>query len=219
MLELSGIRKSFGTEDLRIEVLHGIDLVIPDGDYVAVMGPSGSGKTTLMNIMGLLDVPTEGSYRIDGTEVATLSDNARAEIRNQKIGFVFQAFNLLPRTTALENVFLPLLYAGTGRTERVRRATEALQRVGLGEKLKSTPNQLSGGQQQRVSIARALVVGPTLLLADEPTGALDSKTSEDVMKLFAELHAAGQSIVLITHDAAVAGHAGRTVRIHDGNLT
>ncbi|MFD0639064.1 ABC transporter ATP-binding protein [Catenulispora yoronensis] len=201
-----------------VHALRGVTLTVPTGDYVAIMGASGSGKSTMMNIIGCLDVPTSGSYRLDGIEVEQLSDRQLALVRNRKIGFVFQSFNLLPRTTALDNVELPLIYAGVGTAERRKRARAALELVGLGSRLDHKPNELSGGQQQRVAVARALVTAPALILADEPTGNLDSTSSADVMALFDRLHQAGRTIVLITHEHDIAEHADRAIRLMDGRI-
>ncbi|WP_370340165.1 ABC transporter ATP-binding protein [Catenulispora sp. MAP5-51] len=205
-------------EGTAVHALRGVSLTVPVGDYVAIMGASGSGKSTMMNIIGCLDVPTSGQYLLDGIEVEHLSDRQLALVRNRKIGFVFQSFNLLPRTTALDNVELPLVYAGVGTTERRQRARAALELVGLGERLNHKPNELSGGQQQRVAVARALVTAPSLILADEPTGNLDSTSSSDVMALFDRLHAAGRTIVLITHEHDIAEHADRAIRLMDGQI-
>ena len=201
-----------------VHVLKGIDLDIFKNQYVALMGPSGSGKSTLMNLLGCLDTPTEGSYVLNGSDVSALDDNALAEIRNNEIGFVFQTFNLLPRSTALENVALPLVYAGWGKEERIARASEVLIQVGLGDRMDHKPNQLSGGQRQRVAVARALVNKPALILADEPTGNLDSKTSVEIMKLFDDIQAAGNTVVLVTHEEDIAQHAKRVIRLVDGNI-
>ena len=216
LLNLSGVWKTYDAGDLAVHALRGIELVVERGEYVAVMGPSGSGKSTLMHILGCLDTPTRGSYLLAGEQVANLSRGRLAELRNRFIGFVFQAFNLLPRASVQRNVELPLLYGGLGREERVRRAKEILTRVGLGDRGRSLPNQLSGGQRQRAAIARALVTEPALLLADEPTGNLDQTTGGEVMQLFDELNRAGQTVILVTHDPAVAAHARRVVRIVDG---
>ena len=201
-----------------VHVLKGIDLDIFKNQYVALMGPSGSGKSTLMNLLGCLDTPTEGSYVLNGSDVSALDDNALAEIRNNEIGFVFQTFNLLPRSTALENVALPLVYAGWGKEERIARASEVLTQVGLSDRMDHKPNQLSGGQRQRVAVARALVNKPALILADEPTGNLDSKTSVEIMKLFDEIQAAGNTVVLVTHEEDIAQYAKRVIRLVDGNI-
>lgn len=199
-----------------IHVLKGIDIEIQKNEYVAFMGPSGSGKSTFMNIIGCLDSPTGGEYRLNGTNVAGLSDNQLAEIRNKEIGFIFQTFNLMARYTALENVALPLIYAGVPKAERLRRAKEVLDQVGLGDRMKHKPNELSGGQRQRVAVARALVNNPTILLADEPTGNLDTKTSYEIMGLFEELHRKGNTIILVTHEEDIARHSTRIVRLRDG---
>jgi putative ABC transport system ATP-binding protein len=204
--------------DVSVEALRGVSLAIDDGEFVAIMGASGSGKSTLMNVLGCLDRPTSGSYRLAGEEVSRLAAERLAGTRNRVIGFVFQSFNLLARTSALENVELPLLYAGVHARERHTRATEALQRVGLGDRAGHHPNQMSGGQQQRVAIARALVNGPRLLLADEPTGNLDSRTSEDVMRIFQELGRTGITVVLVTHEPDIAEYAARVITMRDGRV-
>ena len=218
ILELIDVRKTYATGAVEVEALRGIDLVVAEGDYLAVMGPSGSGKSTLMHILGCLDVPTSGTYRLAGVDVGVMDEEDLADVRNRRVGFVFQQFNLLPALTAQRNVELPLVYARVPRAERRRRATEALERVGLGDRLDHRPGELSGGQQQRVSVARALVTDPDLVLADEPTGTLDTASTLDVLSLFAELHQQGRTIVLITHERDVARQAGRTVLIRDGHL-
>jgi len=216
MIRMSGIRKVYSMGRVEVEALRGIDLGIGDNEYVAVVGPSGSGKSTLMNIIGCLDTPTSGEYVLSGEAVAGLDRNRLAEIRNRRVGFVFQNFNLLPYATALENVELPLLFAGVPTAERRARAEEMLRRVDLADRLEHKPTELSGGQMQRVAIARALVNRPAIVLADEPTGNLDSASGQAIVSLFAELHASGQTIVMITHDQAVARLASRVVQIRDG---
>ncbi|KLL12223.1 MULTISPECIES: ABC transporter ATP-binding protein [Protofrankia] len=218
VIELDGVRKTYRTGAIEVDALRGVDLRISEGEYIAIMGPSGSGKSTLMNILGCLDIPTAGHYRLAGEDVARMSEDALAEIRNRRIGFVFQQFNLLPTLSAWRNVELPLCYAGTGRAQRRVRAIEALEKVGLGDRIAHRPNELSGGQQQRVAVARALVTDPALILADEPTGNLDSASTQDVLDLLGELHASGRTIVLITHEPEVAATAGRVVRIRDGGI-
>lgn len=218
IVELKDICKDYMQGKMAVPVLKNIDFSMEEGEYVAIMGPSGSGKTTLMNIVGCLDQATSGTYLLDGEDMGKCPDNHMSDIRLQKIGFVFQSFQLLPRQSALENVTLPLTYAGVPRKERRERAAEALRRVGLGERMDFKPTQLSGGQKQRVAIARAIVNHPKILLADEPTGALDSKSGEQVMELFQSLNDEGVSILMITHDAGIAGYAGRRVEIRDGIL-
>lgn len=219
LLDLKDVFKTYNTGEMDVPVLHHINLTVDEGEYVAIMGPSGSGKSTLMNIIGCLDVVTSGTYLLDGVDVAELSDDAQARFRNRTIGFVFQNFNLMPRETAVENVALPMVYAGISRLERRRRAYEALERVGLGDRAEFLPTKLSGGQRQRVAIARAIVMQPRLLLADEPTGALDSASGKQVMELFSELNASGMAVVMITHDPDIATYAQRICHIVDGELS
>ncbi len=216
IIKISDIKRSFllGTEE--IQVLKGINLEIEKGDYVALMGPSGSGKSTLMNILGCLDTPTSGTYILNNKDVSKLTDNQLAEIRNKEIGFVFQTFNLLPRTTAIDNVALPMIYAGKSKNERTQRAEKVLSQVGLQDRMDHHPNQLSGGQRQRVAVARALVNNPSIILADEPTGNLDTKTSIEIMALFDQIHKKGNTIILVTHEEDIAAHAHRIIRLRDG---
>jgi putative ABC transport system ATP-binding protein len=215
---LDDVSKIYRSGSLTVTALHDVCLDIAAGEYLAVTGPSGSGKSTLMHILGCLDVATSGTYLLAGEDVGEMSEDDLADIRNRRIGFVFQQFNLLPALTALRNVELPLVYAGAGRDERQRRALDALDRVGLADRIDHRPGELSGGQQQRVALARALVTEPAMILADEPTGNLDSRSSADVLALFDELHASGRTIVLITHEPDVAAHAQRTVRVLDGQV-
>jgi putative ABC transport system ATP-binding protein len=219
LLKLKEISKIYQVGDHRIYALHQVNLAIGEGEFVTVMGPSGSGKSTMMNILGCLDKPTEGEYLLDGIEVSTLGSNELAVLRNQKIGFVFQGFNLLPRTTALENVELPLLYAGVKSKERRCRALAALDSVGLSSRINHRPKELSGGQQQRVAIARALVNNPKIILADEPTGNLDSQTTEEIMAIFQSLSGAGGTILLVTHEPEIASYSRRIVRFLDGRIS
>jgi putative ABC transport system ATP-binding protein len=216
VIDLRNVVKTYGEGATAVHAVAGISLQVERGDYVAIMGASGSGKSTLMNIIGCLDLPTRGAYRLDGIDVRRLTDQQQSRVRNRKIGFIFQAFNLIPRTTALRNVELPLAYAGVKGAERRERARAALETVGLTGRLDHTPAQLSGGQQQRVAVARAIVTEPALLLADEPTGALDSHSTEEVLQLFDSLSAGGRSIVVITHESEVAAHAKRTLHMRDG---
>lgn len=218
LIDLSDIRKEYLMGSELLQALGGVSLSINQGEYVAIMGTSGSGKSTLMNVVGCLDKPTSGKYLLEGQEVQTLGDDELAIVRNSTIGFIFQQFNLLPQLSALENVMLPLTYAGIKKSERLERAKECLQLVGLGERMHHRPNQLSGGQQQRVSIARALANNPRLLLADEPTGALDSNTAADIMRLINALVESGVTVVIVTHDAEVASHARRVIHIKDGHI-
>ena len=210
------VKRYFIGQPNELEVLHGIDLQVHEGEFVAIVGQSGSGKSTCMNIIGCLDVPTEGEYILGGKNVGKMNKNELAEIRNEMLGFIFQQYNLLPKLNLVENVEMPLMYAGVGRTERRKRAEEALEKVGLLDKEKHLPNQLSGGQQQRVSIARALVGNPSVILADEPTGALDSRTGREVLRILQKLHKAGNTVVLITHDNSIAATAERVIRLEDG---
>lgn len=216
LIEIKQLTKSYSLGNDEVPVLHGINLQIDTNEYVAIMGPSGSGKSTLMNILGCLDTPSTGHYLFRGVDVNTLDDDALSAMRNREIGFIFQNFNLLPRLNAVQNVELPLIYAGTPAHERKERALKALEKVGLIDRIHHKPSELSGGQRQRVAIARALVTNPGILLADEPTGALDSKTGEDIMQLFHELHADGNTIILITHEQEIADYAHRTIFIKDG---
>lgn len=216
LIKITNIKRDFQLGSEIINVLKGIDLNINKGEYVALMGPSGSGKSTLMNLLGCLDTPTSGTYILNGNDVSQMTDDNLAEIRNKEIGFVFQTFNLLPRTTALDNVALPMIYAGYSKSDRKARATEVLKQVGLGDRMDHEPNQLSGGQRQRVAVARALVNKPSIILADEPTGNLDSKTSVEIMNLFNEIHANGNTVILVTHEEDIAAYAHRIIRLRDG---
>ena len=216
VIEIRNIIRNFPLGQEIVKVLKGIDLDIDRGEYVAFMGPSGSGKSTLMNLLGCLDTPTGGSYILNGKDVSKMTDSELAEVRNKEIGFVFQTFNLLPRTTALDNVALPMIYAGASKADRKKRAEEVLTNVGLGDRMDHKPNQLSGGQRQRVAVGRALVNKPSIILADEPTGNLDSKTSVEIMNLFDDIHAAGNTVILVTHEEDIAEHAHRIIRLRDG---
>jgi putative ABC transport system ATP-binding protein len=218
MILMEGITKTYRLGEVEVPILKGINLSIEKGEYIAIMGASGSGKSTLMNIMGCLDRATAGRYLFEGEDLTTFNDDELAYVRNQRIGFVFQQFNLLPRATALENVMLPMIYANVSKADRRDRATEVLIQVGLADRLQNRPNQLSGGQQQRVAIARALVNHPALVLADEPTGALDTKTSQDVMDLLTELNQQGITIVIVTHEPYIAAQTNRIIRIQDGSV-
>ncbi len=216
LIKITNITRDFILGNEIVYVLKGIDLEINKGEYVALMGPSGSGKSTLMNLLGCLDTPTSGTYILNGKDVSQMHDDELAEIRNKEIGFVFQTFNLLPRTTALANVALPMIYAGYSKSERNARATEVLAQVNLADRMDHQPNQLSGGQRQRVAIARALVNKPSIILADEPTGNLDSKTSVEIMKLFGDIHESGNTVILVTHEEEIAAYAHRVIRLRDG---
>lgn len=216
IITLTSIARIYRIGTETIHALRSVSLEIRQNEYVALMGPSGSGKSTLMNIIGCLDTPSSGQYILNGTEVSQMTDNELAEVRNKEIGFIFQTFNLLPRSTALENVALPLVYAGINKTERLERARKALADVGLGDRVKHRPNELSGGQRQRVAVARALVNKPSIILADEPTGNLDSKTSDEIMVLFNDIHHKGNTIIVVTHEEEIARHAHRIVRLKDG---
>ncbi|MGW4210593.1 ABC transporter ATP-binding protein [Lentzea sp. NPDC004789] len=218
VIEVRNLRKTYGTGDTAVHALRGLDLTVQKGEYLAIMGASGSGKSTLLNILGCLDVPTSGKYLLDGIDTGEFDEEQLSLLRNRKIGFVFQSFNLVPRTTALANVELPLVYAGVRRAQRRERALAALDLVGLKERIHHKPNELSGGQQQRVAIARALVTSPAIVLADEPTGNLDTDSSREVMGILDRLHASGRTVVLITHEDDVAAHATRTVRVVDGQV-
>jgi putative ABC transport system ATP-binding protein len=216
VIRMAGIRKVYDTGKVKVEALRGIDLVVHRGEFVAVVGPSGSGKSTLMNLVGCLDTPTEGEYELCGQPIAALSRDGLADARNRRVGFVFQSFNLLPQITAFENVEMPLLFGGVGKKERQARVTELMERVGLGDRMEHRPAELSGGQMQRVAIARALAMNPDVVLADEPTGNLDTSSGGDIMGLFEELWRQGRTLVVITHDRALARRAGRIVEVRDG---
>jgi putative ABC transport system ATP-binding protein len=218
LIQARDLVKIYQMDGEAVHALDGVSFDVAPGEYVAIMGPSGSGKSTLMNLLGCLDTPTSGSYILDGEEIAKLDDNGLARIRNRKIGFVFQTFNLLPRATSLHNVELPLVYSGVSGLERKKRAMAAMESVGLGPRALHKPNELSGGERQRVAVARALVTHPSLILADEPTGNLDTKTGKEIMALFDNLHAQGNAIILVTHDRSVAEHARRIVMIRDGKI-
>ena len=218
LIHARDLRKTYHVGDQVVHAVDGLDLDIRTNEYVALMGPSGSGKSTLMNMLGCLDSPTSGSYILNGQDVSRLADDALADIRNREIGFVFQTFNLLPRYTALENVALPMVYAGMGKAERLARAQEVLDQVGLGDRMDHRPNELSGGQRQRVAVGRALVMRPSIILADEPTGNLDTATSQEVMELFGDIQEAGNTVILVTHEEDIAAYAHRTVRLRDGRV-
>ena len=216
IIEIKGLKRDFAVGSEIVKALKGVDVSVMKNEYLAMMGPSGSGKSTLMNLLGCLDTPTSGAYNLNGTNVSSLKDDDLAEIRNKEIGFIFQTFNLLPRLTALENVSLPLVYAGYNSEDRKIKAQDVLEKVGLGDRIDHRPNQLSGGQRQRVAVARALVNDPSIILADEPTGNLDSKTSLDIMRLFEEIHEMGNTLIVVTHEEEVASHAHRILRLRDG---
>ena len=218
LIQARDLRKTYHVGDQVVHALDGLDLDIRANEYVALMGPSGSGKSTLMNMLGCLDSPTSGTYILNDQDVSRLEDDALADIRNREIGFVFQTFNLLPRYTALENVALPMVYAGMGKAERMARAEEVLHQVGLGDRMDHRPNELSGGQRQRVAVGRALVMKPSIILADEPTGNLDTATSQEVMELFGDVQKAGNTVILVTHEEDIAAYAHRTVRLRDGRV-
>lgn len=219
IIEASELRKTYQVGEVQVHALDGLDVRIEKGAYIALMGPSGSGKSTLMNVLGCLDTPTSGEYVLNGNDVSSLSDDELAEIRNKEIGFVFQTFNLLPRYTALENVALPMIYAGVPKVERLQRAERVLKKVGLSDRMDHRPNELSGGQRQRVAVARALVMNPSIILADEPTGNLDSVTSDGIMELFSEINKDGNTVIVVTHEEDIAAHAERVIRLKDGKIS
>lgn len=218
VIRLNSIVKNYRVGTVLVQALREVSLTIHEGEYVAIMGASGSGKSTMMNVIGCLDTPTSGEYMLNGQQVARLSDDELAEIRNAEIGFIFQTFNLMPRNTALENVMLPLVYAGVKKQQRQERASKMLESVGLQDRMEHKPNELSGGQRQRVAVARALINNPAILLADEPTGNLDSKTSEEIMELFSHIHKQGNTLVVVTHEEDIARHAHRIIRLKDGQI-
>lgn len=218
IISIDDIHKTYEVGDQQVHALDGVDLTIYRNDYVAIMGPSGSGKSTLMNMLGCLDTPTSGRYVLNGTDVSDMDEDELAEVRNKEIGFVFQTFNLLPRYTAVENVAVPLVYAGIAKSRRLRRAEEALRSVGLENRMEHRPNEMSGGQRQRVAVARALVNDPSIILADEPTGNLDTKTSIDIMRLFERIYRSGNTVIVVTHEEDIARHARRIVRLRDGRI-
>lgn len=219
IIEASELRKTYQVGEVQVHALDGLNVRIEKGAYIALMGPSGSGKSTLMNVLGCLDTPTSGEYVLNGNDVSSLSDDELAEIRNKEIGFVFQTFNLLPRYTALENVALPMIYAGVPKVERLQRAERVLKKVGLCDRMDHRPNELSGGQRQRVAVARALVMNPSIILADEPTGNLDSVTSDGIMELFSEINKDGNTVIVVTHEEDIAAHAERVIRLKDGKIS
>ncbi|KDR96460.1 putative ABC transport system ATP-binding protein [Peptoclostridium litorale DSM 5388] len=218
MINIKGLEKVYDTGKIKVNALKGVDIHIKEGEFVAIMGPSGSGKSTLMNILGCLDKPTAGEYTLDGTGVSTLSESDLAHLRNRKIGFVFQSFNLIPRTSSVKNVELPMIYAGFKKAHMKSRAQELLQKVGLGDRMDHLPNELSGGQRQRVAIARSLANDPAIILADEPTGNLDTKSGDEIMELFKELNGEGKTIILVTHEDEIADHCKRVIRFRDGQI-
>lgn len=218
VIRISGIKKIYRLGAQQVKALDGVDITIRRNEYVAIMGPSGSGKSTMMNILGCLDSPTEGSYILNGTDVSKMDDNRLADVRNNEIGFVFQSFNLLPKYSSLENVALPLIYAGVPKEERMKRARTALESVGLGERMEHKPSELSGGQRQRVAVARALINNPSIILADEPTGNLDTKTSVEIMNLFEQIYNNGNTVIVVTHEEDIAQHARRIIRLRDGKV-